>query len=497
MDTRKAIRWRAIGMLLACLAGADAAPVRPAWDAGPFGCRRTDLHGADRLQLAGPLYESARDATGRVFRAARPFYAFTKNPATGWENREFLWPIGESQRLKNDLSWRVLLAYGTRFDAPNARSRYRFWLLPFYFQGRDIHGETYHAVFPLGGRIHEFLFQDRIAFFLFPLWARSETEKSRTWHVLWPILSRTTGPDTSGFRIFPLYGRRAAKDRYEKRFVCWPFWTQARYLNPAARGYGYVFFPFYGRMKLDDQSVRLFLPPFIRIGRSQQLRSYYLPWPFVQIGRGAQEKTIVWPIYGDWRRPGYHRAFAVWPIAWRERIDRGDTTVRRHMLIPFLQYETQTRRGIIPAARGDQGRLVKIWPLLTWRREGTEREFRALDLWPLRRTPVIERNWAPFWTLWRFRAAGEARETDLLWGLYRHYRDPDAGRYWSLFPLFSWAREGAAPDAPAAREWQALKGLLGRRRVEGAGARWQLLYIFRWGGRPQAAPDGTEASREP
>ncbi len=102
--------------------------------------------------------------------------------------------------------------------------------------------------------------------------------------------------------------------------------------------------------------------------------------------------------------------------------------------------------------------------------------FRMLDLWPFKHSGPIERNLAPFWTLYRREAAGDLWESELLWGLYRHRTRADCERYVSLFPLFTWHRD----DAGSNRSFSILKGLIGYESGD-EGRRLQLLYLLRLG----------------
>ena len=77
----------------------------------------------------------------------------------------------------------------------------------------------------------------------------------------------------------------------------------------------------------------------------------------------------------------------------------------------------------------------KIWPLMSWEQNFERSRFRTLELWPMRNTPGIERNWAPWWTLYkRVNEEGEVGH-HLLWGLYRQTKSPEQFE-WSLLKGF-------------------------------------------------------------
>jgi len=470
---------------LAVLAGGcrTAAPGGAAaaaeWDWGPVASRLTDAHGHTRLRAAGPLFERTLDpATGRRFLAARPFYAEVSDPSTGRSNRDVLWPLAAGKTFGKQMSWRVALTWYQDFDTGDPNSRWRLWALPFYFQGRDAQGRSYAAVFPLGGRIREFFMLDRVDFALFPLWVKSAQNEVRSRTLLWPVLSETKGKGIYRFRVFPIYGRSAQRDAYVKKFVLWPFFTSARYNYPHSSGYGFILLPFYGRIRLTDQDSHLVLPPLFRYTRGARQNLVNAPWPFVQVGWGETRRFYLWPLYGRLRRAGVATDFVLWPLGWRERVDRPGAVFRTWKALPFVQYERETLRRPAPGETPVTKRYLRVWPLFSYERRGAESRLRALELLPFRNPPPVERNWAPFWTLFERTRVGDARDTELLWGLYRRQTRGDRAARTSIFPLIEWSSHRPGDAAPAARSWSLLKGFLAV-ESEGARRRLRVLYFFR------------------
>jgi hypothetical protein len=126
-------------------------------------------------------------------------------------------------------------------------------------------------------------------------------------------------------------------------------------------------------------------------------------------------------------------------------------------------------------------RYVSLWPLVSYVRSRDDyKRVRLLDLWPFRDTAPIERNLAPWWTLYRYERHAEAHDSELLWGLARWGRGREGTRYGSVFPLVSWSRDA---KADAHREWDFLKGLVGYRRSQ-VGREYRALYIIHWRDRP-------------
>ena len=462
---------------LALLAGAfpTLALEEGEWDWGFVASRLKDPDGTIRTRAVGPFLEWSHNPAGVRGTAIRPFFASETDPATGWLHRDFLWPVGRYGRLGDDSSWRMLIAFSHHYDRSDPDGRYRFWVLPFYFQGRDAKGRNYWALFPIGGRIHEILNLEETAFILFPLWGRASVGEVQTRHVLWPVFSRTKGGGEDRFRIFPFYGWNRQGDNFEKRFILWPVFSDVRYSYRNSSGYGYVVFPLWGRVQLTDQRTWYFLPPLIRITRSQQ-QNMVTVWPFYQRRTGREERLNIWPFYGYSRVPGRARSYYLWPVVRRESIDRGDAVLSRTFVVPFYKSRTlEPREG----AGVPREHHVMVWPLLNYDRQGVDRRVRCLALWPLRRTAQVDRSWADLWTLVEFRSRGEERRTDVLWGLYRRQVRGEAWRRTSLFPLVEWEAENG-PDHRA-RSWSLLKGLIAR-ESSNRGVRYRMLYFIRWGG---------------
>jgi hypothetical protein len=464
-------------------------------EAGFLASRDVAPDGSRRVRALGPFFERQTATNGAGFFSIRPFYCRVTDPARDSDLREYLWPVGLHKEFQDQSFWRVLLAYGADFDTTAPGSRYRASLFPLLYAGRDAQGEGYFAFFPLGGEIHEFIGRDTLGFALFPLYQYSTMDDLRTWSVLWPLISRTTGDDVHRFRVFPFYGISRNGDDWTKKFVLWPFWTSVRYDYPTASGGGFILFPLFGHTKLTDQETWMLLPPLFRWSRGEQGRKVLGPWPFVQYSSGETEKLYLWPLWGRRQTGGARSWFCLWPVAGGSEITRPGRSARTVRVLPVLQSHTERRWEAERSMLSDSGgaepaavvtnvtaRYVKVWPLASYRREGSESRFRALDLSPFKNSAPIERNWAPFWTLYSQTRTPACEERELLWGLYRHRRETGGESRVSVFPLWSsWS--DARPDGDGG--WSVLKGLAGRRSENGR-RRWQVLYLFTLGGRPGA-----------
>jgi len=427
---------------------------------------------------------------GTSFSAVRPLLSTAKEPANDRRISDLLWPVGSIKDCRNETDWRFLTAYGHDFDNSDSASRHRWSVFPLIFGGQNSDGKKYFAVFPLGGALHEFIGRDKIFFILFPLYAKSSVGEVVTHSVLWPIFSRTEGPDVSRFRVFPLYGKSVNRGRWTKRFIMWPFWTSVRYEYPEDPGGGFILFPLFGRVDTTDRKSRMLLPPLFKWEKATDHKALNCPWPFIQYASGTVDKLYLWPFWGKKKIGGVHRSFLFWPIVWNTVIERKEHILRRFRILPFLHYES---RKTPSNASTIKTRHFKLWPILSYRREGVESKFRMPALWPLKHTPAIERNWAPIWGLFTHDRDGADSETEFFWGLFRRSRKAGV-KSTSLFPFFSLA---GSEKGDGIRRWSIFGGLLGYER---AGLRKQvrLLYFLRFGAPPSSAAEPTtQGNREP
>ncbi len=412
---------------------------------------------ASAAQEVGPFYQSffTNDVS---FFAVRPFYS--RMTTEEGEVRDYLWPLYSRKSFKDEETSRALIFWFTHhFDTDEEDLRHRRWLIPFYFQGTDVHGEKYFAIFPLGGTIHEFLGRDKILFALFPIFGKSQVNDVKTTSVFWPIYSRSRGDGVKRDRVFPIYGKSVREDRYEKKFILWPFWTSAEYFYDEDFGKAWILFPLIGRANMENEKTLWVFPPFFRFTKGEKMDRVLCPWPFFQKMRSyRRDKLYVWPLWGRDRYEGglTHRNFVLWPFFWSERIQEKERIRVRRTLLPFFYFERGFRRerGVQKKELEEISKYWKIWPLMSWQRHEQASRFRLLELWPVKNSGPIERNWAPLWTLYnRTRSDGVVRN-DALWFVWRSEREPAVER----------------------REWSLLKGLLAYKR-EGDAKSGRLLWI--------------------
>lgn len=466
------LREMAIGLALT-VAGCIPLEASPVHDFGCLFSSEGDMRtGESAWEAVGPIAEQQCIGSESRF-AVRPLYT-RETDDRGRTTRDFLWPLATWRTWGDKTDWRFLCFFGHDENNAEPDGAYHAWFLPFLFLGRDGKGEDYGAVFPLGGKINNFFGRDEVSFALFPLYWHSELNDLRTDHVVWPFFSRTTGTDTYQIRVFPLYGFASRSNDVERSFVLWPIWSHMRDPRPKSKGTGFLLFPLCGHVKLANQETWMVLPPFFRHTRTPAGTSGACPWPFVQWQSGPQDRFYVWPLYGR-RDSGNDRVtFWAWPFVWKGATKTGATERNRFRVFPVYAQES-VRRGL-GGVTNVTDRYVSVWPVVSYNRVSNNSQVRMLDLWPFRDTRPIERNLAPWWTLYHRTRTENSVDSRILWGMVRWSANRDGECYRSLFPLAS-SRVDRREDR--FMEWDVLKGLLGYSR-DGDGARYRLLYFLHW-----------------
>jgi hypothetical protein len=408
-----------------------------------------------------PFYDNLTTDQGSFF-AIRPLYSHTV--VEEGELRDVFWPLYSRKEFKDEKTSRALIFWYTHtFDAGEESPRSRNWLLPVYFQGRDVNGKGYFALFPLGGTIREFLGRDEILFVLFPLFGKSRINDVKTTSVLWPVYSHTRGEGIRRDRVFPIVGKSVLEGKYEKKFVLWPFWTSAEYFYPGDSGKSWLLFPICGRAKMDQESTFWVIPPFFRFTEGARQNKMYCPWPFIQTAESEKSnKLYIWPLWGRKEFKGglKHRTFVLWPIFWSEKTQESRLIKTRRMAVPFFFLERGFLRaeGVADGERIEVSNYWKLWPLMSWQREEAVSRFRMLEFWPLKNSAPVERNWAPLWTLYKRTNHDGVIRKDIVWFAWHSENEPAAER----------------------KEWSLLKGLLAYKR-EAETRSVRFLYFIRLG----------------
>jgi len=381
----------------------------------------------------GPLLEQWRLPDGRRLYALHPLHARFHNPPARISGTDLLWPLltVRTRDGRREVQGLLFVFRYLNADLEAPESPWQAWLLPVFMAGRSQAGAPYAGVFPLGGTWRNFFGYDRITFRLFPLYLHTRKAGAKGEHWLWPIFAEVEGTDFRKWRLFPLYGRKLQPGSWDARFVLWPFVHFGWSLNAARPGSAVMLLPLFGRIHREQAEGAMthytVLWPFFSYRRAPNAWRLHAPWPFLRLQRDEQQEltaTHIWPFYGDRRAPGERSRYWLWPFIQHQRVVSGETEHERRYLLPFY-YDFRKQH------KGERSVYRQIWPLGTWQRDARGKRLRLLDLWPGRDLAPVQRNYAPFWTLYEYRETERRREDRLLWGAW-HYRRQQSERHWSV-----------------------------------------------------------------
>jgi hypothetical protein len=445
-------------------------------DFGPFYYKGFDVNGKAQITAAGPIFEKRTDINTNNFFAVRPFYSLVSSEQENKSEKNVLWPVWIGSEKDKDYEWKLLyLVFWNDFDKYNEHSKYHFWMLPIYFQGRTEQAKSYVGLFPVLGKIYDLLGQDEISFCLFPLYSRRKVNDVETYNFIWPIFSSTRGEGIRRHRAFPIYGYSRLRSDYEKYFVLWPIWSYATYYYPDSSGYGYIFFPVFGRTRVQTENTIFVVPPFFRYTKGKKQNMENTPWPVFQFASGKTNRKYFWPICGKRDRGSDSYFFALWPLYHSWSSSNDFYISQKRMFIPFYyagankccSSNTAKFSGITNQAS------FKLWPVVSWKQQDKKEQTRILSLFPFKDFEAIDKNYAPFWTIYLSEKNDDEIDRSVLWGIVRWRYEKNSGeKYFSLFPLFNCARGERSEFS-----WSFLKGFAGR-EYKGEKAYIKLLYFF-------------------
>ncbi|UCD56909.1 MAG: hypothetical protein JSV16_13965, partial [Candidatus Hydrogenedentota bacterium] len=198
-----------------------------------------------------PFIAIEETAEWRQF-AFRPIYVEREAADDSEKKVQFLWPIYLYRRSDQDVTIRVLPVYTYRRDVYAYKDGHEYdvdyMLFPFVYGGSSTEEGGYFALFPVAGKLKNFLGRDEIRFFLFPLYVEYSKDELRQRNYLWPVLSFSGGGDYSGLRVWPLFGYFEKRGEYRKEFWLWPiFHHQTFDLDREQSGERLLIFPLYAR----------------------------------------------------------------------------------------------------------------------------------------------------------------------------------------------------------------------------------------------------------
>lgn len=363
-----------------------------------------------RLNIAGPFFSRTYGYPTRSY-ALRPIYAQFYNLHDDIRDHYFFYPLIRRQTSPQRVSWsffNLITASAEHYDDPTSR-RKRFRFFPLYsFVGDPEKADTpKHSVFPVAGGIEHIFGVNHLSWFMFPLFARAETNDIVKYYFLWPIIRAQKGPGAGGGGLWPLYGHTFEIGKYDKKFALWPlYYHNLTYLDREIPTEKRAFLPFFALGR--SQSYEHFTAVWPFFGYTTVYEPYYhekrFLWPLLIQGRG--EKKFVnrfGPIYSHSSYENSHKWWFLWPTCQvRTWQDSGLQVEHKKFLYAVVSSQTQQ---VIDDETAEIASKHHIWPLISaWDSGAGEKQFQFFSpfepLFPHNR--VVRETYTPFFALYRY-----------------------------------------------------------------------------------------------
>lgn len=510
-----------------------------------------DSKATTRFDALAPLFEyELRHSDNREEFGFHPLFYVLNDPANKRTEINVLWPLGQYVNEPNYEQLRVLpLFFYEKNTRTNGSTDMDMFIFPLIFYGEDIHPgagpggtdkrEDYFAFVPFGGTLRNFLLNDWLEFFLFPLFLHTRQETMQgtfeSWYLPWPLIHWGHGAGRESWHFLPFYGQDVRRElvdteeplldengnvvidefgrpvmrkvpgrvMHERYDVLWPLiHYQRNYTirdvspDPTRPDYRHelaqeslLVFPFYGHTQTATARTTSVLWPLFNVEeRPQQgFIGVDAPFPIFRYAQGIGHYEFrLWPLFWEYKNieadgTEKYNLKVLWPIIWYDHdynLEREWTSIK---VLPFFWRDE--KNYLQPIDGGPVGKEIytKVWPIFGMHeeRDGTKR-IEILSPLPFDDVPGFENNWAMFWRLFYWEENGDdtIERMRLLGPLIRYERTPTRESF-DFNPLFSWRRGISGEDDPVMEEeFNILYGLFGwGRDREGPYAR--LFWFFK------------------
>lgn len=363
---------------------------------------------------------------------------------------QVIWPLANFEHVPYQRrSWVMPFWYRhVRHEFEGGRNA-RWMVFPFLYGGRSDGEGGYFAFLPIAGKLRGLVGYDEIDFYAFPVFWRSRYHGRISTHLLFPFINWVSGDGGSGGRFLPFYGRYRAqtpdgRERYDKRFILWPFFFHQRNdLNTRYPSKLIFFFPFYGRNESARTLTRTYLWPIFHttLDKRTGKKVYFgLAWPY-RFGEGQFD---LWPLYGVKREVeedalgerGVRRRFRRFVLWFIHRYDRTEDDVRRSVRLWLLP--VYWRFHDLEKSTGQEDLEWRVWPLVGYRRVNGRSALEFPSPLPIRQAKPMERFYARLWQLFLYRNNPEEKGWEALFAAvtYRNQKKEERRTFSVLGGLF-------------------------------------------------------------
>ena len=424
------------------------------------------------IEGLGPIFYWRKDLDRKQW-GMRPLLCWRRDESGPLRRLEFVYPFGKYEVKEKDRKGYLFPISNYRERDFDGKKKWNFEIFPFFI-GKTEEGEDYVGLFPFFGTLLRRYGKDEIHFYLWPLYSESTMEGVRTKNFLWPFFSFTEGEKKSGYRFWPIYGKREEFGVSKKEFLLWPiFVRQTRGLDTEDPTFERMIFPFYISKESKNFKAKTYLWPLFSHAREQTtgFKQWDLPWPLFRTFKGEDLYGVrFFILYGYRERGESKRIYVLYPLFRYEEDWMKDVQERTYRILLARIRIGEDDQGI------ETERSLRIWPFFDYEREETGREtFSLFYLFPFK-DEGFERNLFPLFRIWRWEKHPSGNiSANLFWGFYKKMKKGELVT-WEVAHLIGFKR-GAG--------WKTvsfLKGLLLYKK-EGETACLRFFYLpfyFRW-----------------
>lgn len=474
-----------IQLLLLLFLGSLVAPRASALEVNYWPAFTGERDGAghwESRQMLGPLL-FWKETEKEEIQGFRPLFVSFAEKEREAGSFHFLYPVFNLRHRPYGTSWDLFTVLRFQSFTPEEADTSRtFHLFPILFWGSDPDPEkSYFGIFPIAGSAHNTFTYHEVRWFLFPLTARLTRGEVETLAAPWPFLRFVSGPDTSGFHLWPLYGQVKRENVSNHRYWLWPLgYKTERELWKEQPFEAFGFLPLYTYSRSDRAMSRSFLWPFFGYTTSwnpeyQETRYF---WPLLVQRRGESYINRWAPVYTRSIRLGQDTRWILWPLHRHSTWDERGLLNERTQFLYFL-YWSQVQSSIafpeLPSAIRQH-----VWPFYSyWDNGAGRRQFQTLSpfevFFPF--NEVVREKYSPLFAVYRLDVEeGVHSRQSFLFNLITTRREVEEEIFvLNIGPLLSYEQ------APETREWEILHGLLSYSHGE-AGRSFGAFWLNRPGG---------------
>lgn len=404
----------------------------------------------------GPLIEQRYTECGHVA-AIRPLAGHIDDYDCCESLDYFLYPLFTHLRTQWGSSWNI---FGLISNC-STPDKEKFSFFPFLFFNHSCNPcDSYYGIFPIVGKVRNYLCADSLRWFLFPLYLGIQKGDTVRHGLPWPIIRWQTGPCSGGGALWPLVGCYWRENDYYHSYAFWPI--AYKFLDALGTPYPSIrrgLIPLYAYENSARREMTTVLWPFI--SRVEMHDRCYVEnqffWPFFVQGRGENEYVNRWaPIYTHSYRCGRDKRWFLWPLIKIQHWEDRGLYVTQEQFFYFIFWKQCQQCLADPSL--PPAKKVHLWPLLSYWDNGVgQRQFQFIS--PIEvffpNSKAVRIIYSPLFAIFRYEqiAPGHTRQS-LLFDLIATEKTPCSQRL-SVGPLLDVER------GPCGSGFQILKGLLG------------------------------------